>query len=54
MPRFSPNTGPPRSRMLVNPRSSISVAALAAATLRNPTSLVSTTVKGSVVNMMWV
>jgi hypothetical protein len=36
MPRFSPNTGPPRSRMLVKPRISMSWAAFTAATLMKP------------------
>ena len=34
MPRFSPKTGPPRSRTLVKPRISISCAAFVAATFR--------------------
>ena len=54
MPRFSPNTGPPRSRMLVKPRISMSLAALTAATLTKPMSPVSTATCGTVANMMCV
>ena len=42
MARLSPNDGPPRSRTLVKPRISMSLAALPAATLTKPMSQVST------------
>nr|AIF26356.1 hypothetical protein [uncultured bacterium fosmid pJB190D12_contig II] len=53
MPRFSPNTGPPRSRTLVKPRISMSAAPFVAATLTKPTSAVRAVAWGIVPNIMW-
>ena len=54
IPFCNPNTGPPRSRTLVKPRSSISLAALTAATLMKPASLLIITMGGSVASMRCV
>ena len=50
---LSPNTGPPRSRTLVNPRKSMSVAALPAAMWMNPMSPTRTVNCGTEVNIRW-
>ncbi|MNP12224.1 hypothetical protein D3C76_1044490 [compost metagenome] len=54
IPFLRPNTGPPRSRALVKPRISMSLAALVAATVVKVTSLVSTAICGRVANIRWV
>ena len=54
MASFRPKTGPPASRALVNPRMSLSVAALPAAMRSNPTSAVSAATLGMVEDARWV
>ena len=45
MARFSPNVGPPRSRTVVNPRRSVSVAAVGSASVSEEISHVNTGVE---------